>query len=895
MDAALHLGRQLLLAVVVGGLASAVQGCESPSGPQTLGRTSRTTALTHFAGCEEVHAKRGCRVGSSAELTLWVSGSEPPVVEAASGTILESEPAVGGQRVRIRVGSDASKLVLQHAGGRLSLPLWSADVPPELRRARAALDRGDAVAAAKVLDGPSATGEPALRARARSLRARAKLRQGDLEGALQDARGARPLAEQAGLLSLRVDDTLLEAYLLATRTTHLDQAASLLRSLDAIGYPHGMARLSYFRGVVARRAHQPRQAMAALRESLELSRKLDLSDVGRDASDVFGNVLAALGRHEEAEQVLWPVGPKGCARRRALNNRAWRKLRRGAERSLAEPELSRKLASEAAGLLQQATQTPCDDASLQRQVRLNAGLAAVAMGRADEADRLLKRVRDQGPSDAESARWIWELEGRIRLAQGAFSAAAAAFQREGAAAEGPHSAAVWRAQTGVGQALLREDRPAQAAAAFERGERARRAQSLAVPLGEGRGAFLGERDASLRGLVQARLAMHDAAAALQALRRGLAQRHGWAAYAARIEALTGEQRARYEQAVGRHRRLRDELERMTAQDWSLAADELRAVQPVRDAQRRRVFEALESVMAAAGHAGRAHTPLAPRPGELLLAFVRVRDGWLVLARLDQQVRALRLSGQPGTGDATWLFDPLQAQLQRATQVTVLSLDPLPFDVHALPFGTLPLAAVRPVSYGIDVPTPQAKASDRVLVVADPGGDLDAARAEALRVGARFQTFQPVSELVGAQATRAALLRALPDADLFHYAGHASLGDRAELSAGLELAGGSRLTVGDVLGLSAVPRRVVLSACDAGRVSQRVHGLAHAFVARGADWVVAPTRPVDDTQASHLMREFYRVLGQGHGYATALGRAQGRLFRQYPEGDWASFRAYARLR
>jgi hypothetical protein len=272
----------------------------------------------------------------------------------------------------------------------------------------------------------------------------------------------------------------------------------------------------------------------------------------------------------------------------------------------------------------------------------------------------------------------------------------------------------------------------------------------------------------------------------------------------------------------------------------------------------------------------------------------------LLASLDGHVRAITLGPEPSRDaplDAVsaWLLSPLSPELERARRITLVGFEPLPFDIHALPFRGVALGSQLPVRYGLDLPASAAPAEGGALVVADPRGDLHAARAEARRVLGPLAAHGPARLLVGREATRATLVEALTRHGALHYAGHASLGDGGALSAGLELAQGSRLTAGDVLGLGRVPRFVLLSACQAGRESPLAYGLAQAFIARGSEVVIAPTRDVDDDLAARLVRAFYAVNRAFDDPSAALGKAQLQLQREAPGSDWAAFRAYARMR
>ena len=183
-----------------------------------------------------------------------------------------------------------------------------------------------------------------------------------------------------------------------------------------------------------------------------------------------------------------------------------------------------------------------------------------------------------------------------------------------------------------------------------------------------------------------------------------------------------------------------------------------------------------------------------------------------------------------------------------------------------------------------------------LVVADPTGELAAARREAREVVASLGASEPawtVRLLAGEEASSAALRQLLPAAGFFHFAGHATFGGLDGWEAILPLARGGRLGVADILTLARVPDDVVLSGCETARAGGAGGapglGLAQAFLARGARTVIAAVRPVGDREAEALVTKLYRSLSTGIPPGEALRQAQIALAREEPLSDWAAFR------
>ncbi|GAA4567518.1 CHAT domain-containing protein [Planotetraspora kaengkrachanensis] len=127
----------------------------------------------------------------------------------------------------------------------------------------------------------------------------------------------------------------------------------------------------------------------------------------------------------------------------------------------------------------------------------------------------------------------------------------------------------------------------------------------------------------------------------------------------------------------------------------------------------------------------------------------------------------------------------------------------------------------------------------------------------------------------AAGTRAGMLAALGRADVLHVAAHGLFSPRSPMSSRITLDDGPLMAY-ELRRLRAVPRLVILSACDAGMahapVDGAVLGLAGAFLDRGTACVVAGVAPVRDDEAAALMTVFHAFLGGGRTPAEALGAA-----------------------
>lgn len=257
-------------------------------------------------------------------------------------------------------------------------------------------------------------------------------------------------------------------------------------------------------------------------------------------------------------------------------------------------------------------------------------------------------------------------------------------------------------------------------------------------------------------------------------------------------------------------------------------------------------------------------------------------------------------------------------------------------LHHVPFHALPLKDTTPLvdRYTVAVapsarPGPGAAPGTRpvtvspseALVVGNPDPPtqpllpglpapvlraLPAAEREAQTVAG----FYGAHALLGADATREAVLTLLPQARLAHFATHALAGeDVLRIPGALCLAPGrttgeagerspdgadsSYLRAADIqpLDLSGCSL-VVLSACETGwgRPSPEGNlGLARAFLAAGVTSVVVALWPVDDTATADLMTTFHEHLVTGATAGEALGRAMRETRRRHPLLEhWAGF-------
>lgn len=285
-----------------------------------------------------------------------------------------------------------------------------------------------------------------------------------------------------------------------------------------------------------------------------------------------------------------------------------------------------------------------------------------------------------------------------------------------------------------------------------------------------------------------------------------------------------------------------------------------------------------------------------------IAALNLGIGWRELARLVELVRGT-LAQAPPPGDSLWrsplrrlhrtLVGPLEeaGMLARAHRLIIAPHA----ELHYLPFAAL----LDEASGGFLVQrfelvtTPSATVwlalGDRLrhtrprgVVALAPRGDvLPASLGEVAAIARRTGALM----LTGQQASEAAFRTAAPSHRVLHLATYGVLNKQNPLFSFVDLAPGGghdgRLEVHEVLGMSLTAELVVLSACQTGVGAGMLAdvppgddwvGLTRAFLQAGAANVVATLWPVDDQATAGLMERFYEMEGAATA-AAALAAAQ----------------------
>jgi CHAT domain-containing protein len=219
-------------------------------------------------------------------------------------------------------------------------------------------------------------------------------------------------------------------------------------------------------------------------------------------------------------------------------------------------------------------------------------------------------------------------------------------------------------------------------------------------------------------------------------------------------------------------------------------------------------------------------------------------------------------------------------------------------IGEVPFAALPLpssderlidraAVVMVPSVGADVePASPLKTAKHVLIVAvsragdDELPELPGAADEARRVAAAYPGSTVDLHLDDLDAD--GFLRLAPSADTIHLAAHASINpllphlSRIYLKPSASHPSGI-LSAGEIAALTLQARLVVLAGCDTASGtptrSEGVLGVTSAFLAAGAQTVVASLWPAEDRSSVAFQEHFHQSVAAGHSAAEALREAQ----------------------
>jgi tetratricopeptide (TPR) repeat protein len=854
-----------------------------------------------LSGCEERWTDGRCAVDEDTELSVFLAGTNAARIELDGAALTATTSRLqGGLRARVRVDRPGQLELRAEQGGRSRasrIALVTYAEHPAVAEADRLRRRGALVEAATALAAIDADETDAIR-----MRARLAGQSGRAEQAVALFRRGLPRVHAEGRLVAETRDRSALAFALADRLLRYPEAVVELDRLEALASTHPPAAgwASYFRSNLLRELGDLRGALSQNARALELAERLGIDALAEVAADRRVELLVRVGRTAEAarlgrEVLARAAAAPACTRATALHNAGWLGLIDDGQSG------ATTLAHLTAAV--QLFESECPRRHDLDTARLNLADAQLDAGRSDEAERTLAAVATatMAPRLALRAALI---SGRLSDARGAHASAAeqyAAVERRARQAGRPE--AEHEAATRLAQALATLGDDERAEEAYARAEQVLDGHHALVPFGRDRGGFLGRHAGSTRAYVRLLLAKGRTADALQVVLRSRARALSLDRWAERV-AADGATAPAWLSAMAGYRAVRARIDDDAASDWTRSKTELAEAESRRA---RMLAEAGARLDAALSLAPARSTPPreAPRPGECALVYFELsRDDWIGFAVDAAGVRWRHLGSIPpdSVGRGRALLEPFSDALRPAREVRVYTDGALDgVDFHALPFAGAPLITRASVRYPVGLAASATVAPVRTaLVVSDTRGDLRGARAEAdAVVDALGRLGFEVTRLEGQTATHRQVLAALQQSDLFHFAGHGEYSPRDVMASGLPLAAGGWLTAGDVLTLSRGPRLVVLSGCDTTRTATgATHagiGLAHAFVAAGAEQVIAARVPVTDALALDLVRQVFTASTPGalSSLSDRLRAAQGSLLARGSNTAWESFRVLSR--
>jgi len=205
-----------------------------------------------------------------------------------------------------------------------------------------------------------------------------------------------------------------------------------------------------------------------------------------------------------------------------------------------------------------------------------------------------------------------------------------------------------------------------------------------------------------------------------------------------------------------------------------------------------------------------------------------------------------------------------------------------------------------------------KNSFKMLILADPKGDLDASYEEG---DILFEKFKYLSEHKDLQKNIEIKLKssfieteyikkALREFDIIHYAGHAKYNAEYPSRGGWQTADGEVSTddIIEMIGGGALPCLIFSNACLSGQTEpwsissdgkKGVYGLANAFLLAGVYHYIGTFWDIPDKQGLRLAVEFYKNLMEGVNIGESLRRARVHLIHRYGEANitWMAYMLY----
>jgi CHAT domain-containing protein len=199
-----------------------------------------------------------------------------------------------------------------------------------------------------------------------------------------------------------------------------------------------------------------------------------------------------------------------------------------------------------------------------------------------------------------------------------------------------------------------------------------------------------------------------------------------------------------------------------------------------------------------------------------------------------------------------------------------------------------------------------KAPFKVLVVADPRGDLDASYREGTEIRNFLDEKRDIFhvDFKSHPVDVSFVKKNLRDYDIVHYAGHADYHSENPSESGW-LLNDARLKASEISamgGLQPMPSLVFSNACQSGHSGewrigeedeQRIFGLANAYLLSGVQHYIGTFWEILDEPSSQFAKLLYDSLSQGESVGEAVRKAREKLIEAHGEETivWAGYMLY----
>lgn len=900
-----HAPRRASLLLLCLGMGLAFWGCEPPP------------LQVSMLGCAVLHGgpDPSCDLAESRVVRLLIvtapEGEVTFVSDKGPVAVLKKTQGRGERLLQLTLPGGASQLEVQVTDGWFRGRTFHAAVrdrtaheAPWLTEGRRLLDENQPVAAqavlAKHIGAPEAS-LPAERAESQAL-AVGLLAEIALEDNRSDARELLDRAirecKDAHLISAAGNYLLRKSWLLGKSLHRFNEAESVLRQEQPLfdQLPDAQTWALSQRALMRREQGDLRGALLLFNEAEALMNRLGNNVARAELNNQLGTTLVMMGRMQEADEHFSEATQllaDDCRRGKLLNTQGFTFFLAQKTLRPTDPMWShfspRPPLQEAAEIFRKCKMPADLSNALTNLAHLAAGEEEFS-----QAASWLQQAREalKQPDMGLAMEWT-ELDGELALSRQDPTAAEAHYKelaRLGQAQDSYES--VWLSH--IGQARALEQRaPAAARAQYWRAEEYLDHRSLELPLGAGRGTFLGRFERGTARYLDLLVREGDLGEAVRVARHSRARGLMALGGLARAGALSPSERQRWDNALASYRQARRELDEIAAGAADEAEPQQRELEREQPARIRQLLGMIDEALPILGSSAAATPPRAAAAGELmLLCYPQGKPGWHCFA-WDQDGVIYRPVARMDEQNLGTMLDEARDKLARAHRLTVIAYGEMrEIEVHLLrlPGQNQPLEEQferLEVVYALDLPgigpattdgeTAAPSLRKKALLVFDPQGRLPQSRraagpvTEALR-NAGWEVVMQLAGVprVGDYAGKLAeqpllssekLRELLNEVALFHYGGHGDFEPVGGWGHKLRIAEGPGLLVGDIVMLKPAPERVMLFGCHTGysaEESGRVEGLglAQAFLLRGSHFVIATARRVTDRIAAEVAMALY---------------------------------------